>query len=482
MGCHDCNTTNNCPEEVTCGCKMEIDALCVRFSNSGGLPTLGINSGTRLEDILLSIDNFLNIVNQSIIDIEARLDDLEAGSFQVQEEGIEVLTFSPTDNYIMNFIGAYVTAGASGTDTINVDFTSLDNTITSIMNDITALDVRVTKNEGDISSLDARVTQNETDIDNVETTINNFTNEGTLLVEDENTEISVDAGATPDPETIKTIDFRGLYVDILPYVLGSNEAIVDLSSIEDKIGDPGDPGGGSGVLIVEDNGTPVPFPTLETTKRLDFYSPIDGDVEVTTVATNHRRVDFTGLANKVTDLEGGSTDPFGVNQNWNVVSIGTGGSGYSGVLVRASGENIDDSIVAPSSDWTLNIAASTETLFWRVIGKTYYGYFELDYTYTTPNLNSADAVAGRYFNLLLPVPGGTLGNSYIKQYPFNFPDYSDEQSDQIDVAKLSQYDSVAFDYFRGGYDRPCGSLSLNVGSFASITLTMKISVVLPMHF
>jgi hypothetical protein len=186
MSCHDCNTENNCPEEVTCGCKMELDSLCVRFTNDAGLPTLGILPGARLEDILIAIDNFLQVLNQSIIDIEARLDELEAGHLTVQEEGTDVLT----ETSIMNFIGTYVTASAVGTDTVNVDFSALDTEITDILNDVSTNTTNINNNTNNNTS---NISTNTGDINTINT-------EGVLQVQQDDGNVGT---------TTKTLNFEG---------------------------------------------------------------------------------------------------------------------------------------------------------------------------------------------------------------------------------------------------------------------------------
>ena len=75
MSCPNCNNNNNCPScpscptcpsttpneccpEEQCGCKIELDSKCVRYTGND-LPCLGVIEGERLESILKKADALL---------------------------------------------------------------------------------------------------------------------------------------------------------------------------------------------------------------------------------------------------------------------------------------------------------------------------------------------------------------------------------------------------------------------------------------
>jgi hypothetical protein len=56
----DCNCENSC-NPVDCGCKIELDTICVSYTGEGISP-LGVSSGQNLTEILNLISNYLEFI------------------------------------------------------------------------------------------------------------------------------------------------------------------------------------------------------------------------------------------------------------------------------------------------------------------------------------------------------------------------------------------------------------------------------------
>lgn len=66
MSCHNCNC-NKCVKKPICGCPINLGTECVNYNLNLRLPTLNINQGDNLQDILIKIEEFVSnlVINNS---------------------------------------------------------------------------------------------------------------------------------------------------------------------------------------------------------------------------------------------------------------------------------------------------------------------------------------------------------------------------------------------------------------------------------
>ena len=185
MGCNCKNNSNNCnscPTE-TCGCKMNLSALCVVYQG-GNLDTLGITEGDRLEIILGDIDNYLSYLNDLIIsgfiginvgggvELYKGLNSDDLGELRtfVDSPSVTVANTADTISFEVSqtWIDAIINPILSDIIQINTSITNLQNSFTTLQGNVSTNTANIVSILNDINSIEGDINTIQNDITNIQ--------------------------------------------------------------------------------------------------------------------------------------------------------------------------------------------------------------------------------------------------------------------------------------------------------------------------